>query len=281
MGPHLAAVDRTLAGVPGVVSVWCGRPSRPAYTRAADVTHPAASTMKVAVLAALYRAVDAGTLDLNATVRVCNEFASARSDAPPYGCDRGHDSDDEVWQRLGSAVPLGWLAERMIVRSSNLATNLVLAEVGLPAVREALDDVGVRRMVVGRGIEDTAAAAVGVANEVTAGDLATLFAGLLLGTVASTGSCTAMLKTLAAQGFRDDLAAGLPPGTRVAYKNGWIAGVRHSAGIVFPDDAPPFVLAVCMSTPLAVNRQGDEACQIVSGIAAAAWADRSIEQVAP
>ncbi|MCI0688709.1 MAG: class A beta-lactamase-related serine hydrolase, partial [Sporichthyaceae bacterium] len=61
--------------------------------------------------------------------------------------------------------------------------------------------------------------------------------------------------------------------TRVAHKNGWVSGLRHSAGVVFPDDAEPFVLAVCMTTPLATGDHDDAACQLVARIAAAAWAD--------
>jgi beta-lactamase class A len=83
-----------------------------------------------------------------------------------------------------------------------------------------------------------------------------------------------MLDLLAAQELRDDLAAGLPPGTRVAHKNGWISGVRHAAGVLYPADAPPFTLCVCTSTPLAHNRHGDDACQLVARIAAAAWSAR-------
>jgi beta-lactamase class A len=269
-------LDSTLDSVPGVVSVWCGRPATApigAYQRAADVVHPAASTLKVAVLAALYRAVDAGRLDLNQTVMVVNEFPSATT-APPYGCDRRHDSDEQVWLRLAEAVPLGWLARRMIVRSSNLAANLVLGVVGRPAVREALAVAGTRRMAVERGIEDSAASEAGLANVTTAADLAALMSAIALETVASASACAAMLEILAAQELRDDLPAGLPPGTRVAVKNGWLTGIRHSAAVVFPDDAPPFVLAVCLSTPWAVNQHNDDACQIVAKIAAAGWNDR-------
>jgi beta-lactamase class A len=80
-----------------------------------------------------------------------------------------------------------------------------------------------------------------------------------------------MLATLLDQRRTEDLAAGLPAGTRVAHKNGWVMGVRHGAGVVFPADAPPFVLAVCLTTPWALNRTDDKACQIVSQIAGAAW----------
>ncbi len=69
-----AALD-TLRGeldtVPGTVSVWCGPlgagPScaRVPFARLPDATHYAASTMKVAVLAALHRGAEAGRLDLD------------------------------------------------------------------------------------------------------------------------------------------------------------------------------------------------------------------------
>jgi beta-lactamase class A len=276
MGRHLTEMDSTLDCVPGVVSVWCGRPATapiPAYQRAADAIHPAASTVKVAVLAALYRAVDAGQLDLDQTVTVVNEFPSATT-APLYGCDPRHDSDERVWLRLGEVVTLGWLARRMIVRSSNLATNLVLGVVGRPAVRDALAVAGTRRMAVERGIEDSAASKAGLANVTTAADLAALLSAIVLETIASAPACGAMLEILAAQELREDLPAGLPPGTRVAVKNGWLTGIRHSAAVVFPEDAPPFVLAVCLSTPWAVNQQDDDACQLVAKIAAAGWNDR-------
>ena len=81
-----------------------------------------------------------------------------------------------------------------------------------------------------------------------------------------------MLATLAAQERRDDLAAGLPAGTRVAYKNGWVSGVRHAAGIVDPADTDPYILVVCLATPLASDTdEPDEACRLVAGIAAASW----------
>jgi beta-lactamase class A len=271
-----AALDADLAGVPGTVSVYCGSlGTAPAYTRAADSQHYAASTMKVAVLAALYR----GGFDLAAEVPVRNEFESAAPNAPAYACRQSYDNDGAVWDRVGGVAPLGWLAQRMIVRSSNLATNLVLARVGLPAVAAVWDVVGARHSVVGRGIEDFVAAEAGIANLVIAADLAALLTAIAVGAdspgpLASPAACRAMLETLFAQEGVEDLAAGLPAGTRVAHKNGWVRGVRHGSGVVFPDDAPPFVLAVCTTTPWAVNEQGDAACQLVAAVARTAWTAR-------
>ncbi len=271
MAAHLTTVDTALARTPGIASVWCGRSGTAAYQREPGYPHPAASMMKAAVLAALYGAIVAGRIDPDAPVLVHNEFASALTGAAPYGCDRHHDSDELVWQRLGSRVPVSWLARRMIVRSSNLATNLVLSQIGVPAVAEVIERAGARGCVVGRGIEDSAADDAGIANLVTAGGLAGLFGAMLDGRLPGSA---AMVEIMCGQEFRDDIPAGLPAGTEVALKNGWIRGVRHSAGIVYPVDADPFVLAVCLTTPLAVNQHGDEACQLVARVAAAAWADR-------
>jgi beta-lactamase class A len=267
----LQALTPELDRVPGAVSIWYGRPGGEAhFVREPGATHYAASMMKVAVLVGLH----GSGLPLTAAVPVRNDFASAAPGGGRYGCDESYDSDPEVWHRLGGSAELGWLAERMIVASSNLATNLVLAEVGLAAVGEALAASGARSSTVVRGIEDTAAASAGLTNLVTAEDLAAQFGALEQGTVAEPDACAAMLTTLRAQQRTEDLAAGLPPGTPAALKNGWIMGVRHAAAVVYPPGEPPYLLAVCTSTPLAINEQNDEACQLVARISAAAWSDR-------
>jgi len=273
---RLHALDAELAAVPGTVSVWCGPPGGPPrYARLADTTHYAASTMKVAVLAALYRADEAGTIALDTPVRIDNDFASAAADAPRFGCAREYDSDGAVWDRLGETVPLRWLAHRMIVRSSNLATNLVLSYVGLPAVAEVWRRAGARHSVTRRGIEDYTAREAGITNLVTAADLAALLAAIATGTLAGSGACRQMLDVLAAQEHRDDLAAGLPAGTRIAHKSGWVHGIRHGAGVVLPDDAPPYALVVCTTTGLATGEDRDDpACRLLARIAAASWEDR-------
>jgi beta-lactamase class A len=248
--------------------------------------------MKVAVLAALYRADEAGTLALDTPVRVDNDFASAVPGAARFGCERAYDSDGVVWERLGQTVPLRWLARRMIVRSSNLATNVVLSHVGLAAVAEVWRLAGARHSVTRRGIEDHAAREAGITNLVTAADLAALLAAIATGalagpgtagtqtgpgttgTLAGPGACREMLDVLAAQEHRDDLAAGLPPGTRIAHKGGWVHGVRHGAGVVLPDDAPPYALVVCTTTGLASgDDHEDPACRLLARVAAASWAD--------
>ena len=86
----------------GPVSIWYGRPGGPArYARAEHEPHVAASLMKLPVLVALYRSVDAGRLHLDEPVGVRNEFASVVGGT--FGLEESHDSDPAVW--AGSAGP--------------------------------------------------------------------------------------------------------------------------------------------------------------------------------
>ncbi len=266
--------------MPGTVSAYLASlDATPTWTRHPDTTHYAASTMKVAVLVALYRALEAGRLAPDTAVPVRNEFDSAQPGAARFSCTRPVHTDDDVWDQLGGTAPLCWLAERMIVRSSNLATNLLLDQVGLPAVADVWARAGARHSSTGRGIEDLAARAAGITNLVTTADLAALLRGLARGAtrpgpLATPESCAAMLDILVAQEHREDLAAGLPAGTRIAHKNGWVRGVRHSVGVVYPDDAPPYVLAVCSTGDHPDHRPDEDACQLIADISARAFAHR-------
>lgn len=231
-----------------------------ARTLNSDTPHLAASTMKVAVLAALHR----GGRDLDTPVPVHNSFVSATY-GPRFAVVRERDDDPAPWQALGTERTLRWLSERMIVHSSNLATNLCLAHVGLDAVAEVWHLARARHSVTGRGIDDLGAQAAGIVNVVTAADLARLLRRLP----------PELLDVLAANAHRVDLAAGLPPGTRVAFKNGWLPGVRHSGGIVYPQDAPPYSIAVCYTGPLATGHAIDDpAARLLARISAGYWARR-------
>jgi beta-lactamase class A len=276
MPPDWDALDTELDRAPGTVSVYVGRPGASAtYVRLAAVPHYAASTMKVGILVAAYRAGDRGVLDLDAPVEVVNDFPSALGDGSRYADDRGYDDEAQVWTRLGQRVPLRWLARRMIVGSSNLATNIVLQRVGLPAVADVWKTCGALTSVTQRGIEDYGARDAGLDNLVTVDDLAALFNTIELRTAASAASCDEMLDILAAQEHRVDIAMGLPDGVRVAHKNGWIPGARHSVGLVYPDDAPTYVVSVCTSADGDPAEYDDAAaCALIGRVSAVAWSAR-------
>jgi beta-lactamase class A len=203
----------------------------------------AASTMKVPVLIDLLREVDAGRRSLDAPFPLVNRFHSI-VDGSPYALDPGDDSDSTVFARVGDTVPTRWLAERMITHSSNLATNALIATLDPDRITRQMAAFGARATQVLRGVEDGPAYRAGRNNVTTADDLAAILVALERGEAASPASTAYMREVLRQQAFNREIPAGLPPGTPVAHKTGWITGTLHDAAIVYPPGREPFVLVV-------------------------------------
>lgn len=203
----------------------------------------AASTMKVPVLIELARRVDAGRYGWDWPVLVKNEFHSI-VDGSPYQLNPADDSDSTLYRVEGQQVPARELARLMIVRSSNLATNLLVAQLGAPEIQATARALGADSIVVLRGVEDQQAFDRGLSNTTTARDLAVLLAAIAQGRAASDSSTALMLAILSHQEFRAGIPAGVPPGTRVASKTGNITGINHDAAVIFPPGRPPYVLVI-------------------------------------
>jgi beta-lactamase class A len=210
----------------------------------ADESFHAASTMKVPVMIETFRQIDAGRLRLDQEILLVNQFGSI-VDGSPYSLDPGDDSDSTLYNRIGERVSVHELLDRMITRSSNLATNAVIAIVGADRANRTARELGARRMNVLRGVEDTKAYEAGRNNTTSARDLAALLAALERGEAAAPASTDSMRAILLRQEHNDRIPAGLPPGTRVAHKTGEITAVAHDAAIVYPSgNRAPYVLVV-------------------------------------
>ena len=209
----------------------------------ADERFHAASTMKVPVMIALFERVDRGQLSLDRKIELKNEFASI-VDGSSYSVRPEDDSDSLVYQWVGSSVSVRDLLEHMITRSSNLATNTLIALVGASTANATAHALGARDMLVLRGVEDDKAYAAGMNNMTTARDLATLMNAIEYGTAASRTSTDSMRAILTRQEFNTEIPAGLPPGTRVAHKTGQITAHLHDAAIIYPQMRGPYVLVV-------------------------------------
>ncbi len=259
----------------GVFSLWCGPVEGPAWVEhRADETHYAASTIKLAVVIAAHREHEAGRIDLDGPLRIHADFES-RADGSPFTMDRDEDSDPAPWRRIGTEVSLRWLCLRAIVRSSNLAANLILDAVGITAVSETFAALGATDSRVSRGIDDSAARRAGLQNVVTAADLARTLQALHAGTAAGAAACQDVLAFLGAQQINDAIPAGLPAGTRVAHKSGWVDGISHDAGVIYPSPAQggdPFVFVMCTTSDL----DEQAGLELIAAGAAAAWADRRL-----
>ena len=125
--------------------------------RLADEPFYAASTVKLAVLVAVARALEAGTVTLETSLTSADTFRSEAPGAPDFRIDP--DDLDEGMPAPGTPMPLADVVERMVVVSSNEATNMVVELVGRDAANAALADAGATSSSFGRKYSDFAAAA--------------------------------------------------------------------------------------------------------------------------
>jgi beta-lactamase class A len=210
----------------------------------------AASTIKVAILAGLFDAMEAGRFTLESRLHVRNRFLSAL-DGRPFRVDARRDADDDVHAAIGKTMRVGDLATHMIVRSSNLAANLLLDLVGVDATRAALAARGVTGIDVCRGVEDERAFDAGMSNRVTADGIVLLLRAIREARGFSAASSKAMIDILMSQELTGGIAPGLPEPVRavarVAHKTGDISTVSHDAGLVFLPGRPPYIVAILVA----------------------------------
>lgn len=204
----------------------------------------AASTMKVPVMIQLFRDRDAGLLSLDDSIAVTNTFRSI-VDSSLYQLDLADDSDSTLYKRIGQRASIRELIELMETVSSNLATNLLIARVDARRANATAHSLGADSILVLRGVEDGKAYRAGLNNTATARDLGMLLAAIASGTAASPASCREMLAILSRQQFNEGIPAGLPVGTRVYHKTGWIEQVvYHDAALVEPASRGRYVLVI-------------------------------------
>ncbi|PYQ15996.1 MAG: serine hydrolase [Acidobacteria bacterium] len=209
----------------------------------ADLAFHAASTMKLAVLLAVFRQYTRGELTLDEPVHVRNKFVSIY-DRKPYMLDINRDTEGEIYDHLGRTMSVKQLAYYMITCSSNFATNLLVDVVGVPVIQTALDELKIDGIRVLRGVEDHGAFEAGLNNEVTANGLLKLLRLVAEGKAYGEEASAQMREILLDQRYKSGIPAGLPQAARVAHKTGNISTVHHDAGIVYLEGRKPYVLVI-------------------------------------
>lgn len=212
------------------------------FSRQGDRWFHAASTIKVAVLLAVFRAADEGRLRVDDSLHVRNHFMSA-ADGSPFHLNRDSDAMPELYKRIGRVAKISELAEGMIVASSNLATNLLIDYLTVEYARNVLRDAQAGGVELRRGVEDHAAHETGMNNEATADGLLALLSALR-GDFLSTKSKEQAIRILLEQRFDSMIPAGLPPHAVVAHKTGEISTACHDIGIVYLPERDPYLAVI-------------------------------------
>ena len=238
------ALRRAIEGQATVYGIVYQRLDHPEQVtiNAEDLMH-AASTMKVPVMLRLFEMVEQGKLSLDQPIPVKNRFKSIL-DGSEYLIDV--DSDQELYGHVGQSLPLHHLIELMIVRSSNLATNILVELADAPSIMDLMNRLGADPIKVLRGVQDLKAYEAGLSNRCSAQAMATVMAATGDSPLFSGKSRERMLAILRRQQFTEMIPAGLPPeaGARVANKTGSISSVQHDAAYITLPGGVRYVLVV-------------------------------------
>ncbi len=245
-------VDRRLDGVLGVAILDLTSGETILYH--ADEVLPTASSIKVAVLAELYRQAQQGTLKLGDvyTVRSADDV-----------------EDSRIFNGLTPEVTkltLRDLAQMVVAVSDNAATNVLIDRVGMANVNSLLQNLTLTKTKLQRKMMDVSAAKEGRENIATPREMMMLMEAIYRGRVVNKQNTDDLLKLLTTK--KDSpFENALGEGVKIADKDGELDGVRNDVGIVYATNRP-FVISV-MTTYLKSDKEGEDA---IGEIAEAAYA---------
>lgn len=201
----------------------------------------AASTMKTPVMIEVFKQVANGDFGLYDSILIKNNFYSI-VDSSEYIIDE--DSENELYNLVGDSLTIYDVMYRMIIKSSNLGTNLIVEKVGAKNVTQTMRDLGAPYIKVLRGVQDLKAFDQGLSNSTTAFDLMVMFEMIAKGKAVSPEASQQMIDVLLDQKYNNVIPALLPSDVKVAHKTGEITGVKHDSGIVLLPDGRKYVLVI-------------------------------------
>jgi beta-lactamase class A len=251
--------DAELDGVLGVavLDLTTGQ----TYFYNADELFPTASSIKIALLAELYRQNQSGS-----GAKLSDVYVVRKEDLVP---------DSSIMGGLTPGVTRLTnrdLATMVVAVSDNSATNVLIDRVGMANVNAMLDSLGLHRVRLQRKMMDLRAAGEGRENIATPREMMQLLQAIFgsegsgrrgkLLNKAGSDDLLALLSTTKDSPMRHALAEEV----RVADKPGELEAVRNDSGIIYATNRP-FVLSV-MTTYLKRERDGEEAIQKITR---AAW----------
>ena len=212
-----------------------------------------ASSIKITVLAELYRQAEQGKLKLT------DLYTVQSSDLVP---------DSDIMEGLTpgvTRVTLRDLATMMVAVSDNSAANVLIDRVGMENVNAMLDSLGLTHTRLRRKMMDAQAAKDGRENISTPREMASLLRALYEGKVLNKELSADFFKVLSTN-KNAWIPRDLPADVRIANKPGSLEAVRNDSGIVFVQGRP-YVICV-MTAFLRDERDGEEA---ISKTSLAAW----------
>jgi beta-lactamase class A len=257
LGHGVEALDSGLDGILGVaiLDLTTGRE----WMHHANEVFPTASTIKLAVLAELYRQQEFSLQGKTGGAKLGDLYTVRKEDLAP---------DSAILDNLTPGVTVLTdrdLAAAVVAVSDNSASNILTNRLGMAHVNELLDSLNLKQTRLRRLMMDLEAAKQGRENVATPHELVLLLQAIYQNKLFRP-ELTQDLLSLLSTPKSSFIPRLLPENLRIANKPGELDGVRCDAGIVFVPKHP-FAIAI-MTT---YDRDGRAAEQTISEVALLAW----------
>ena len=190
----------------------------------------AASVIKLPILVEVFRQLESGE------AREDERFTIAKEDKLP-SCGALN------YLHTGLTVTLMDLAVLMIIVSDNTATNLLIRRLGMEGVNETIQGMGMKATRLRRLLFDNQAAAQGIKNTISPGEMGRLLAAHYRGEMVSPAASARMLGILGDQRLNGKLPFWLNGKVKCAHKTGEDTNITHDVGILYTPR--PLVLCIC------------------------------------
>jgi beta-lactamase class A len=221
----------------------------------ADAIYPTASTIKIAVLAELYRQHERGSGAKLGDLYTVNAKDGVGTEGILQAMSAGV-----------SRITNRDLALLMVSLSDNSATNVLIDRVGMDNVNAWLSQLGLEQTRLRRRMLDVKAAQEGRENTATPRELVAMLRAIHDGRVFGKATTEDFLKMLSTEKKSSYILRLLPAGLMIANKPGNLDAVRNDAGIIFVPGRP---FAIAVMTTFATD--GLEAQESIGRITHAAW----------
>ncbi len=204
---------------------------------------PSASTIKLTIMAEIFRRVDRGELNLDDKIEI-NENMETGGDGILKELDYGH------------RFTIREIMTLMIILSDNMATNILIDLLGMDRVNKTIKELGLKDTKLQRKMMDSQAVEEGRDNFITAEDAAHILELIYRGKCISKKCSEQMIEILKKQQVRGRLDLYLPEEVVIAHKTGDLDLLEHAVGIVY---LPNVEYMICVLTnEVRTNKDGRE-----------------------
>jgi beta-lactamase class A len=214
-----------------------------------------ASIIKVPIMVAVYRKVDAGELEFSQQIEIKEE-------------DWAAGAGWLQWEKAGTKQTVGDLLLLMMTQSDNVAANALVRTVGgADHVNEVARSMGAEDTVLYQKVSSERGVVPALDNRSTPRDMATMMQQIAEGKAASEKSCGYMIDLMHENKLDWWLDEGLPSGVDAANKAGWLYRVYDEVGIVENEDRH-YVIAILSKHGEADVNQGQD---LIKNLSSAVW----------